>query len=79
MTQHAQIRSSILGVTILAVAVIAGCCATLIALSEVPGDVLRWVMFGLVAWLGIGVLTAQLFGVFVSGSRHSWEQDCEDN
>jgi len=43
---------------------------------RLPRDVLTWLMFGLVVWLGIGVLTARLvFGAFVSGSRHSRERD----
>jgi hypothetical protein len=62
----------------LAVVVIASCCATRLALSEVRRDVLNWVMFGLAAWLGIGALTAQLFGAFVSGGRHLWELDEDD-
>jgi hypothetical protein len=37
------------------------------ALSEVPRDVLTWIVLGLTAWLAIGVLTAQLFGALVSG------------
>jgi hypothetical protein len=75
MTKRAQIRSSVLEVVMLTVGVIAGCYATHFVLSEVPRDALRWVVFALAAWLGIGVLTAQLFGGFVSGSQHSWEQD----
>jgi hypothetical protein len=59
----------------LAVVVIAGCCVTRLALSELPRNVLNWIMFGLAAWLGIGVLAAWLFGAFVSGSRYSWERD----
>jgi hypothetical protein len=35
-------------------------------------------MFGLAIWLGIGVLAARLFGAFVSGSRHWWERDEDD-
>jgi hypothetical protein len=74
MIQHAQIPSAILKGLMLAVVVIASCCATRLALSEVPRDVLNWIIFGLAAWFGIGVLTAWLFGGFVSGSQHS-EQD----
>ena len=45
---------------------------------EVSRDVLTWIMLGLAAWLGIGVLTARLFGAFVGGSRRWWEQDEDD-
>jgi hypothetical protein len=45
------------------------------ALSEVPRDVLTWIVLGLPAWLAIGVLAAQLFGAFVSGNRRWWERD----
>ena len=36
--------------------------------SRVGGarDVLTWIVFGLTAWLAIGVLTASLFGAVVS-------------
>ena len=47
------------------------------ALSEVPGDVLTWILLGFVVWLGVGVLAARLvFGAF--GSGHSWERDEDD-
>jgi hypothetical protein len=78
MIPLARIPSSILAGLMLAVVVIAGCCAIHLALSEVPRNVLNWIMFGLAAWLGIGVLTAWLFGGFVSGSRHSWESRIGD-
>jgi hypothetical protein len=45
------------------------------ALSEVPRDVLTWIVLGLTAWLAIGVLTARLFGALVSGNRRWWERD----
>ena len=32
-------------------------------------------MFGLAVWLGVGALTALLFGALVSWSRHSWDED----
>jgi hypothetical protein len=35
-------------------------------------------VLGLITWLAIGVLTARLFGAFVSGSRHWWERDEDD-
>jgi hypothetical protein len=35
------------------------------ALSEVPRDVLTWLVLGLIVWLAIRVLTARLFGAFV--------------
>jgi hypothetical protein len=31
-------------------------------------------MFGLAVWLGVGALTALLFGALVSWSRHSWDE-----
>ena len=34
--------------------------------SEVPRDVLTWVVLCLAAWLAIGVLAAKLFGAFAS-------------
>jgi len=44
------------------------------ALLEVPRDVLTWIVLGLTVWLAIGVLTARLFGAFISGP----EQDDQD-
>ena len=41
-------------------------------------NVLMWLMFGLAVWLSVGALTAQLFGAFVSGGRHSSEPDEDD-
>jgi hypothetical protein len=37
-----------------------------------------WLMFVLAVWLSVGALTAQLFGAFVNGGRHSWERDEND-
>ena len=39
---------------------------------------MSWIVLGLTAWLAIGVLTARLFGAFVSGNRHWWERDEDD-
>ena len=45
---------------------------------EASRDVLTWIMLGLAAWLGIGVLTARLFGALAGGSQRWWEQDEDD-
>jgi hypothetical protein len=37
--------------------------------SEVPADVLIWIVLGLTAWLAIGVLTATLFGALAARSE----------
>jgi hypothetical protein len=49
-------------------------------MSEVPRDVLIWIVLGLTAWLAIGVLTATLFGALVSTSESgtpSAQQRCD--
>ena len=39
-------------------------------MSEVPRDVLIWIVVGLIAWLAIfGVLTAQVLGAVVDASE----------
>jgi len=40
-----------------------------LAVSEVSRDVLTWIVLGLTVWLGIGVLTASLFGALVGTSE----------